>query len=315
LSSVFSHAKNWAAGEAKLNLVRVNSLLSSLRPKSKVVKLTGQLESSGMKHSERDGPLYAQIAQRLRAEAVSLGPGSRIPSEPQLAQEFGVSRFTVAKAVEILVNEGLITRRQGSGSFVAEAPLRRAPGYLLSFTEAVEAAGHRTSHKVLAFGPAEWQPGLPYPEGSDVILLDRLRFVDGAAVARHRSILSAKLVNDTGLTIKVASQPTFSLYRFFEEHRLSVESATEWLAACAADDFHRSLLKLSDDAVVVAVARHSFAADGTALDAVSAVYDSRRYSYEARLVRQHQPRNKPSEENSHDEILDGHGGPRLGPWN
>ena len=48
----------------------------------------------------------------------------------------------MAKAVEQLVDEGLVTRRQGSGTFVAEAPLRRAPGYLLSFTEAVEAAGH-----------------------------------------------------------------------------------------------------------------------------------------------------------------------------
>ena len=83
------------------------------------------------------GPLYLRIAEGLKLRISELGPGARIPSEPQLAKDWGVSRFTVAKAVEQLVDEGLVTCRQGSGSFVAEAPLRRAPGYLLSFTEAV----------------------------------------------------------------------------------------------------------------------------------------------------------------------------------
>src|SRR5262245_58231316 len=127
--------------------------------------------------SIRSGPLYVQIAEKLREEISRLDSGTRIASEPQLAKEWGVSRFTVARAVEQLVDEGLITRRQGSGTFVAEAPLRRAPGYLLSFTEAVEAAGHKATHRLLAFEPVGWYVGLPYPRGAGLMLLDRLRFV------------------------------------------------------------------------------------------------------------------------------------------
>lgn len=270
------------------------------------------------RNDARSAPLYLQIADGLRERVAALGPGARIPSEPQLAKDWGVSRFTVAKAVEQLVDEGLITRRQGSGTFVAEAPLRRAPGYLLSFTEAVEAAGHTASHQLLEFGAAAWEAGLPYPKDEPVLLLDRLRLVDGVAVARHRSILNAGLAKRVGLTRGVVALPSFSLYRHFDEHGLSVASATERLVACPASARDRSLLGLAGDAVVVAVTRHSFAADGTPLDAVDAIYDARRYSYEALLVRQHQVgNNQKGKENQHDQIIGdhrGHIGPRLGPW-
>ncbi len=265
------------------------------------------------------GPLYRQIAEKLRDEIGTMELGARIPSEPDLARAWRVSRFTVARAVESLVDEGLITRRQGSGSFVAEAPLRRQPGYLLSFTEAVSAAGHAAEHRLLALEPTDWREGLPYDEAAPVVLLDRLRLVDGIAMARHRSVLSAELVEATGLTRAIAAEPDFSLYRFFEDRGLTVHYATERLFARAAAPEERELLDLADAAVVVAVDRQSFAADGTPLDAVEATYDARRYSYEAQLLRR--PRFEKGtfqKENDNAEIPDtagGHNGPRIGQWN
>lgn len=263
-------------------------------------------------------PFYLQIAERLRAVVAGLQAGEKIPSEPQLAADFGVSRFTVAKAVEQLVRDGLILRKQGSGTFVAEAPLRRQPGYLLSFTEAVEAAGHAATHRVLAFEPTAWSPGLPYDAGTKLMRLDRLRYVDGAAVARHTSILSAALVQRVGLTRGVADDPGFSLYRHFGDRGLTVANAQERLVACLASAEDRRLLELPRNAVVVAVSRHTFAADGTLLDAVNAIYDARRYSYAARLERQHEPKShKTTGETANDDAaneMDRHDGPRLGPW-
>jgi len=63
----------------------------------------------------------------------------------------------VTRAIEILVDEGLIRRRQGRGSFVATPSLHRAPFYLSSFTEAVSAQGRKASHRLLRFGPVEWR--------------------------------------------------------------------------------------------------------------------------------------------------------------
>ncbi len=266
----------------------------------------------------RPVPLYVQIADRLREKVAELGSGSQIPSEPKLAKDWGVSRFTIARAAEQLVEEGLIVRRQGRGTFVAEAPLRYAPGYLLSFTEAVEAAGHEASHRLLSFEPTQWRPGLPYPEDANLVLVDRLRYVDGEAVARHRSILSADLLERIGLTEAIIRAANFSLYAFFDRCGLQVHRADERFAACLANDDDRAQLNLGDCPVVVAVTRHTFAADGSPLDVVDAVYDARRYSYEAHLVRQRQNEPNNPEESSSEYDIDiqrGHIGPRLGPWN
>jgi GntR family transcriptional regulator len=267
--------------------------------------------------SDSGEPYYLQIAQRLRDIANSLPPGERLPSEPNLARDFRVSRFTVAKAVEQLVKDGLIVRKQGSGTFVAEAPLRRQPGYLLSFTEAVQAAGHASTHRVLVFRKTDWMPGLPYAEDEPLLLFDRLRYVDDVAVARHCSTLSAALLTRIGLTEAVARAPDFSLYRHFEESGLKVATANERLIARLANVEERRLLDLADDTVVVSVTRQTFAHDGTPLDAVEATYDARHYSYEARLTRQPDPGNQKKQENQDafkNPDHDRHHGPRLGPF-
>jgi GntR family transcriptional regulator len=263
-------------------------------------------------------PYYLQIAQRLRDMANSMPAGERLPSEPNLARDFKVSRFTVAKAVEQLVKDGLIVRKQGSGTFVAEAPLRRQPGYLLSFTEAVQAAGHATTHKLLAFRKTDWVPGLPYSEDEPLVFFDRLRYVEGVAVARHCSTLSAALLDRISLTETAAHTPDFSLYRHFEENGLKVATANERLIARLANDEERRLLDLAEDTVVVSVTRQTFAHDGTPLDAVEATYDARHYSYEARLTRQSDLGNQRTKQENHDASKspdhDGHHGPRLGPF-
>lgn len=272
-----------------------------------------------MTHLRENGePYYLQIAEQLRGLVDTLPAGERLPSEPTLARDFRVSRFTVVKAVEQLVKDGLVVRKQGSGTFVAEAPLRRQPGYLLSFTEAVRAAGHETTQKILAFRPVKWRPGLPYPEGEPLIFLDRLRFVGGVAVARHCSVLSASLLASVRLDETVASAPDFSLYRHFELHGLKVATADERLIGRLADAEERRLLGLADNAVVISVSRQTFAEDGTPLDAVDAIYEASHYSYEARLIRQPGMEKPNSTEEKSDAFkspdLDGHRGPRLGPF-
>ena len=70
------------------------------------------------------------IADTLREEAVSGGfPSGRFPSETQVSRRFGVARQTAVKAIEMLVREGIIVRRRGSGTFVARH-LRKATGVI-----------------------------------------------------------------------------------------------------------------------------------------------------------------------------------------
>jgi GntR family transcriptional regulator len=270
-----------------------------------------------------DRPLYSQVVESLRREIAGMAPGDRIDSETVLTKRFGVSRFTISRAIEILVDEGLVNRRQGLGSFVAPPALKRAPSYLSSFSEAVAAAGRAGSHRLLAFGEVPWNDSLPYAFEAALVGLERLRFVDGAPTAIHRSVITASVAARIGLTRDVAALPNFSLYRLFDQAGLFAARGIECLRARAAAPAEARWLRLpkGEAPVVMSVRRQTFAADGTILDVVDAVYDARRYSYEAEIRRDRGAASRESNAATSGENDNGSGsstwhdfGPRLGPW-
>jgi GntR family transcriptional regulator len=269
--------------------------------------------------SER--PLYRRLADWLRADVARRPVGDRIDSEPLLAERFGVSRFTVTRAIELLVDEGLIRRRQGLGTFVAPPPLRRAPANLSSFTEAVQAQGRTASHRLLYFGPAAWREDLPYPEGAALLGLDRLRFVDGEPTAIHRSVIDAALAGLIGLSRSVARAPRFSLYRLFDQAGLQIERGFETLRARSATAEEARLLEIGDEPVVMAVRRETQSRDGALLDVVDAVYDARRYAYQAEIRRDaprtntsFHPRKTTEADHEANSDIERTFGPCFGPW-
>lgn len=95
-------------------------------------------------------PLYVRLKVALR-DLIGRGlkPGDRLPSETELCREYDISRITVRQALDALVNEGAIERRQGSGTFVAEPKRAEAVVYFGSFTEEVAADGHRGSTRLV----------------------------------------------------------------------------------------------------------------------------------------------------------------------
>jgi GntR family transcriptional regulator len=237
-------------------------------------------------HRDQDHrPLYRRLSERLRSEIAALKPGDRIASEPELVKTMGVSRSTVAKAIEALVEERLLVRRQGKGTFVTVPPLHRAPGGLRSFSESVAASGRRTASELLAFGPIEWRADLPFGQTEKLVRLDRLRRADGMPLAIHYSVISAALAAEVGLTSSLVADVHFSLYRHFEWSGLRINHGVERLYARLPNPNERGLLQLDDGDVVVEVQRLSYGGDSRLLEYVNAVHNSRRYSYEALLLR------------------------------
>ena len=74
-------------------------------------------------------PKYYQVEQRLRRRIAAMAAGEALPSEPDLAREYGISRSTVRSAIEALVNEGKLLRVQGRGTFVVDTAFEFPVGY------------------------------------------------------------------------------------------------------------------------------------------------------------------------------------------
>lgn len=144
-------------------------------------------------------PLYQQLMRRLQNDiAAGVYPaGGRIPSEQLLCDTYRVSRVTVRKAMLDLVQEGLLVRKQGKGTFVADARLMRDLGHITSFSDACARMGRTAASKVVELKREEARPEdmerLQVPEGAQVIELCRLRLCDDEPVMLEYNRFSAEL--------------------------------------------------------------------------------------------------------------------------
>ena len=94
-------------------------------------------------------PRYVTIEQSLRSRVAGLEPHDPLPSDAQLCEEFRVSRMTARGAVQRLVQEGLVYRVPGRGTFVASARANRTASRILSFTDEMRRSGRVARSRVV----------------------------------------------------------------------------------------------------------------------------------------------------------------------
>ena len=143
-------------------------------------------------------PLYQQLYDILRDKIMrqEWKPGDMIPAEPDLCDRYGVSRTTVRQVMAKLVDEGLIYRQRGRGTFVARPTLEKAMVRILSFTEDMRERGLEARTQVLSSGllpaPEYIAERLEVAPQRQLARLERLRLADGEPL----SIEEANLVHD-----------------------------------------------------------------------------------------------------------------------
>lgn len=133
---------------------------------------------------EQPLPLYEQLARAIRTaiETGQLPPGTALPPEPAFAERLGVSRQTVNQALNRLAQRGLLTRRRGVGTFVAEPAIEQPLSGLYSFVRTLTAQGHRPGTRHLGFRLTLDEHASPLLTGRRaglVLEISRLRLVDG----------------------------------------------------------------------------------------------------------------------------------------
>lgn len=98
-------------------------------------------------------PMYIKIHNQLRQDIENhvYKVGDRIPAERQLAEHFKVSRMTLRQAIKTLEEEGILERRLGSGTYVANQKVQEKMSGIMSFTEITKANGHTPSSKLVSY--------------------------------------------------------------------------------------------------------------------------------------------------------------------
>lgn len=216
------------------------------------------------------GPVYTRIRDDL-IEQLAAGdyqPGDRLPSETKLAEQYGVTRMTVRQAVDGLVDDGLVVRRQGAGTFASDIARSGRPlNRLSSFSEDLSRAGHRVESSVLAQAaveaPEDVREALGLEPASQTVMLERLRSVDGRPVSVAIVWLPLRLVP----ALVREPMESRSLYEVLEsKYGLRPVRAQQRITAVSADDRLARALQVKKGAPLVAVQRLTFAEDNQPLE-------------------------------------------------
>lgn len=191
-------------------------------------------------------PLYYQIRENLR-NCICSGEypyGSMIPTEAELCQIYGVSRVTVRRAVLDLVKEGLLTRGQGKGTFVAENYGVTVLNGVQSFTQELLGLNMRPSANLMScrVRPADQilRANLELEEGEQVVTISRLRLVDNEPCMVEVMNFPYKFV--PGIEKEDLSQ---SIYRLLKDkYQLEVVTAKDIMEPIIIGDYESRLLQL-----------------------------------------------------------------------
>jgi GntR family transcriptional regulator len=201
--------------------------------------------------AETSVPLYVQIAESLldKIESGELVPGDRLPSERELSEKLGVNRLTLRRAFRVLEDQGLLIRRRGSGTYVAESKIEWRAGQLIPFTRGAQRRGYTPGAKVILFErrPVEAAVAreLKLPISAPVYYVHRLRFVNREPVLLER------------FTVPAGRFPGFerydltqrSLYEVMEtEYGVSISRARQSLEPVVASEYEAELLGIKPGA-------------------------------------------------------------------
>lgn len=229
-------------------------------------------------------PLYLQLAQQI-GQAIRDGhyrPDQALPSERALSESLSLSRVTARKAIELLVEQGLVLRRRGSGNYIApklEQPLTR----LTSFSEELQQRGFRPSSRWLVreltgAAPDE-QLALGLSTGARVARLERLRLADDVVMAHEVSVLP-------GSVLPEPQHVEASLYTHLAALGRAPLRALQHLRALNADARLAGLLGVPVDRAVLHITRVGYGASGQPVELTHSYCRSDYYGFVAEMRRE-----------------------------
>lgn len=214
-------------------------------------------------------------------------PGEIIPSEPELARQYNVSRTTVRQAVGDVVSSGYLVRQQGKGTFVAKRNKTMASSPLYGFAEELRQRGNEITVKVRSIEV------MPCPAGvaeqlditsNLVIYVSRTAHLGNTCMFHE----SSYLIPPTSVSphdLIQNKQPWDHIYGFFEQHGVKIGLARQTVRAEIATTEDTEVLNVSSSEPVLVIRRVTQDITGTPVEFSEVRYPSSLYEYEINLHR------------------------------
>ena len=235
----------------------------------------------GRLRDDNPAPLYVQLQQIIR-DAIKrrvLSLDDAIPAERDLATEYSISRITVRKALSGLVDEGLLTRRRGAGTFVA-ARVEKSFSKLSSFSEDMASRGRVPSSSWIARTAGTVTPeealSLGLSPGTSVYRFQRIRYADDIPMALEYSTIA-------GYCLPSADAVEHSLYEALEAAGNRPVRALQRLRALAFKADQAQLLGVAAGHAGLFIERRGFLRDGRTAEFTQSYYRGDAYDVVAEL--------------------------------
>jgi len=229
-------------------------------------------------------PLYFQVAQQIERAITEgdLAPGDRLDNEISLAEQFGLSRPTMRRAIQELVDKGLLVRKRGVGTQVVHGQVTR-PVELTSLFDDLTHHHQTPTTKVLINeiieAPDEVGARLSIAQGSPVLHLRRLRFAHGEALAIMENYLPEDLI-----PLGEADLNTRGLYQLMRSRGVNIRVAKQRIGARTGTPEECTLLGERKGSPVLTMERAAHDDSGRPVDWGRHAYRASQYSFEVTLV-------------------------------
>ena len=226
----------------------------------------------------KKGPLYLQIKEILKDRILHgvYAIHTNIPSEPQLEEEFNVSKITIRNAIKELVQEGYLEKKSGKGTkVIANVSIARLSKGK-RFTEILVEEGNQITKKVLSIKKAELSPDSELYSlfGDNCIQIERIYLLDNEPYIHFTHYILSNMSDREIKDVHIGS-----LYRFLEENNIRLESFRDEFSVSIAPSYVSERLNIEQDTTVLKRIRRSSDEEGNVLEYSVGYYNTAKQSY------------------------------------
>ncbi|AXX64934.1 MAG: GntR family transcriptional regulator [Lactobacillus sp.] len=225
-------------------------------------------------------PIYVQIHNQIKQTIAESKwhVGQRIPSERALAKKFNVSRMTMRQAIQTLVDEGILQRKVGSGTYIASQKVQEKMSGTTSFTDIMLSQGKKPSSKLVSYYFAESslseQEQLQIDSPFSVLRMERIRLADNIPICFDITSVPADIV--TGIS---RDEIVKSLYHALEKHGYQLGHAFQTVSAMLSSEKVSELLQIKKGTPILRLRQITMLSDGRPFEYVRSQYVGDRFEF------------------------------------